>query len=105
MTNTDGYESRTYPSPASVSELAYWPAEQLLRARFRTGATYSYRPVPPEVWETVRDSLSPGSAFRLLVVNKARPRVGGADALRARLGMGLDSPDERPYVYVREATE
>lgn len=91
MTNTDGYESRTYLPPASVAELAYYPAEQRLWARFRTGAAYSYESVPPEVWQMVRDGTNPGSSFRLLVVNKARPQ-------------GASEDPRRPYTYVREAT-
>lgn len=57
------------PNSSSVKAMGYDAASLTLQVDFKSGRSYVYRPVPPEVHSNILAAKSPGSYLHKNVIN------------------------------------
>lgn len=64
LTNPAMIDRRTYPGSSALASSSYEPSSKELTITFKSGRSYTYRSVPPDVAEQLSSADSPGTFWR-----------------------------------------
>lgn len=57
-------QRQSFPGSSALSSASYDEAKQELTVTFKGARSYTYPQVPPDVWEQLQSSDSPGTFWR-----------------------------------------
>jgi len=62
--------SQSFPGSSALSSATYDDERQELTVTFKSGRAYTYRQVPPDVWDGLQNADSPGSFWRSNIMDQ-----------------------------------